>query len=173
MATNLIKRIKGRIAEFRAFWSHKYKLNKQLAMALPIDKLFLVIAIIAMPNLYYRAQYNVPLMLFCFGVWHSVRHRAATVYLNIFSWVIDIYYILRTLAANQEETTQPRIVIILQIAVFVLKVQIDLNQVITIVMLVIADREAREAINPQNMCVNINKALHEDSLEKSRQGGSG
>lgn len=93
-------------------------------------------------------------------------------YLNIFSWLIDIYCILRTLAANQEETTQPRIVIILQIVVFVLKVQIGLNQVITIVMLVIADREAREAINPQNMCVNINKALHEDSLEKSREGGS-
>ena len=91
-------------------------------MAPPIDKLFLLIAIIAMPNLYYRAEYNVPLMLFCFGVWHSVAHRGAIVYLNIFSWLIDIYCIFRTIAAHQNDTNKPRILLIVQIIVFVLKV---------------------------------------------------
>lgn len=93
-------------------------------MAPPIGKLFLLIAIIAMPNLYYRAEYNVPLMLFCFGVWQSLQHRPVMVYLIIFSWLVDIYCILRSLAASQEDTTKPKIVVILQITVFVLKVPI-------------------------------------------------
>ena len=95
-------------------------------MAPAIDKLFPIVAIVAMPNLYYVAQYNVPLMLFCFGVWYSVRHRPVTMYLLLFSWIIDIYCILRTITANQQGANTPKIVLIIQIAVFVLKVNIPI-----------------------------------------------
>lgn len=71
-------------------------------MAPALDKLFLFIAIIAMPNLYYRAEYNVPLMLFCMNVWHSIRHRPATMYLIVFSWVIDIYCIIMSIIDSQQ-----------------------------------------------------------------------
>lgn len=95
-------------------------------MAPALDKLFLFIAIIAMPNLYYRAEYNVPLMLFCMSVWHSIRHRPATMYLIVFSWVIDIYCIIMSIIDSQQEKSKPKIVLILQIAVFVLKVHLFL-----------------------------------------------
>lgn len=91
-------------------------------MAPPLDKIFLLIAIIAMPNLYYRGEYNVPLMLFCYGVWQSIRHRPATMYLLIFSWLIDIYCIIRSIIDSQQPQPKPKIVLILQIVVFVLKV---------------------------------------------------
>lgn len=91
-------------------------------MAPPLDKMFLIIALVAMPNLYYRAEYNVPLMLFCFGVWSSLKHRAIIIYLLLFSWLIDAYCLLRTAIKSDENKTEPPIVLILQITVFGLKV---------------------------------------------------
>lgn len=83
-------------------------------MAPPLDKMFLLIAIIAMPNLYYRGEYNIPIMLFCFGVWPYIKFRATTVYLILFSWLIDAYCIFKTIGQiNKNESTQPSIVLIL------------------------------------------------------------
>lgn len=63
-------------------------------MVRPFDKLFLFMSIVALPNLYYQAEYNVPLMFFFFVVWESPAYRAAVTYLLVLSWLVDLYTLL-------------------------------------------------------------------------------
>lgn len=53
-----------------------------------LDKFFLLIGLIAVPNLYFIAEYNVSLMIFCFFLW-NMPYKSITLYLLIISWVID------------------------------------------------------------------------------------
>lgn len=69
-------------------------------MAVPLDKFFLVICIIALPNLYHRAEYNVPLMLFCYGLW-TLPYRSLIIYLFIISWFIDAVRLMTDLSASR------------------------------------------------------------------------
>lgn len=63
-------------------------------MALVWDKVFLLIALLALPNLYYHAEYNVPLMLFAYLLWDKVIYKPTIIYLVVFSWVIDLVSIV-------------------------------------------------------------------------------
>lgn len=63
-------------------------------MGVPVDKLFLVIGLIALPNLYYISEYNVPLMLFFMVIWEFPYHPTI-VYLLVFSWLVDIFRIVK------------------------------------------------------------------------------
>lgn len=64
-------------------------------MAPPIDKLFLIVAIVALPNMYHRAEYNVPLMIFCFVMWDKPAYHSIIAYLLVFSWMIDVIRLVK------------------------------------------------------------------------------
>lgn len=96
------------------------------ALMPPLDKLFLLIAIIALPNLFYRAEYNVPVFIFCFALWHSTTHKSTILYILILSWLIDIFSILKTISIVTESDSLPTLVLIIQVIVFFLKVTTSL-----------------------------------------------
>lgn len=59
---------------------------------LSVEAALLVIAFISLPNLFHRAEFNVPLLLFAAVSW---RNRMSTcAYLIIISWGIDLYRIV-------------------------------------------------------------------------------
>lgn len=63
---------------------------------LSVEASLLIIAFISLPNLFFRAEFNVPLLLFAAACW---RVRVSTCsYLIAISWCIDIYRILTLLA---------------------------------------------------------------------------
>lgn len=97
-------------------------------MSPPLDKLFLLIAIIALPNLFYRAEYNVPIFIFCFALWHSRTHKSTILYILILSWFIDIFCILKTIAIVTESDSIPTLVLIIQVIVFFFKVTTSLSR---------------------------------------------
>ena len=85
-------------------------------MGLPIDKIFLALAIISLPNLYHKAEYNVPLMLFCFAMW-ALPYRSLIIYLLVFSWFVDGARLVGTILSHsqndEEKSDEPGIVLVI------------------------------------------------------------
>ena len=79
----------------------------------PIDKLLILLGVVALPNMYHKAEYNVPLMLFCFVVW-NLPYRSIIIYLLIVSWVVDGVRVLKGLAGDPESVNKdPTMVLII------------------------------------------------------------
>lgn len=89
---------------------------------LSVEAALLVIAFISLPNLFHRAELNVPLLLFAAASW---RTRVSTcAYLIVVSWGIDLYRIV-TLVGYEDAHLDPQrkpILLASTITVFVLKV---------------------------------------------------
>lgn len=89
---------------------------------LSVEIAFIVIAFISLPNLFYRAEFNVPLLLFAAVCW---RNRVSTcAYLIVISWAIDFYRLI-TLVAYDDAHLDPQrkpLLLISTIAAFTLKV---------------------------------------------------
>ena len=66
----------------------------------PIHIMFLAIAVISLPNLYHFAEYNFPLMIFCYLLW-SQPYRPLIAYLVVFSWIIDAMHLTLNLTAKE------------------------------------------------------------------------
>jgi hypothetical protein len=89
---------------------------------LSVEVAFLAIAFISLPNLFYRAEFNVPLMLFAATCWSTRISTCA--YLIVISWAIDLYRIL-TLVAYDDQHLDPQrkpLLLISTFAAFALKV---------------------------------------------------
>lgn len=89
---------------------------------LSVEAALLVIAFISMPNLFHRAEFNVPLLLFAAVSW---RNRMSTcAYLIVISWGIDLYRIVTLVGYEDEHLAAQRkpILLVSTIACFVLKV---------------------------------------------------
>lgn len=92
-------------------------------MGFSLDKFFLIVGMIALPNLYYIPEYNVPLMFFIVLMWDA-PYRSTIFYLLIISWFIDVFRIMKMLLPEQEyySDAYPKLVPILALIIFVLKV---------------------------------------------------
>ena len=62
---------------------------------LSVEIALVAIAFISLPNLFYRAEYNVPLLLFSAVSWNIRVSTCA--YLLIISWGVDLYRVLTLL----------------------------------------------------------------------------
>lgn len=51
---------------------------------LSVEIIFLLILLVSLPNLFYRAEFNVPLLLFTAISW--THHKSTSVYLLLISW---------------------------------------------------------------------------------------
>ena len=81
-------------------------------MILPIDKLFILLGVVSLPNLYHKADYNIPLMIFCFLTW-NLPYRSIITYLLIISWVVDLIRLLLTLSKDPDsDNKDPTLVLI-------------------------------------------------------------
>lgn len=70
-------------------------------MAPPLQHMFLVLAVLALPNLYYNPEYNVPLMLFSFIMWTST-YKPMILYLLLISWFVDAWRFFHTLSHSSD-----------------------------------------------------------------------
>ena len=91
-------------------------------MIAALDKIFIFIAIVALPNLYFEAEYNVPLMLFCYAIW-APAYRPLIMYLLLFSWFIDGFRLFYDMShKDSDEYRKKGLVIIIMVCLFILKV---------------------------------------------------
>lgn len=89
---------------------------------LSVEGALLAIAFISLPNLFYRAEFNVPLLLFAAVCWGNRVSTCA--YLILLSWGVDIYRVL-TLVAYDDPHLDPQrkpLLLASTIVAFVLKV---------------------------------------------------
>lgn len=89
---------------------------------LSVEAALLAIAFISLPNLFYRAEFNVPILLFAAACW---RNRVSTcAYLIVVSWGVDLYRVLTLLAYDDPHLDPQRkpLLLISTVAAFVLKV---------------------------------------------------
>ena len=62
---------------------------------LSVEIALVAIAFVSLPNLFYRGEYNVPLLLFSAVSWNTRVSTCA--YLLVISWGIDLYRVLTLL----------------------------------------------------------------------------
>ena len=91
---------------------------------LTVEIVFLAIAFISLPNLFYRAEFNVPLLLFAAVCWQ--KHIASSAYLLVISWAIELYRVVTLLAYDDPHLDPQRkpLLLISTLLAFVLKVLI-------------------------------------------------
>ena len=93
-------------------------------MTMPsVEIMLVVLAALCLPNLFYRATFNIPILIFAAVIWTSQSTLAAQ--LLIISWVIELYQLLDILiSSNQFVNPQKNPVLLtFTILVFVLKVK--------------------------------------------------
>lgn len=130
-----------------------------LNMKISIDKIFLVLGIMAFPNLFFRGQYNVPLMLFCFICWND-QFKHFIMYLLIFSWMIDAYLLFEYITKKQdelayEEGQKSQVVLVISIIIFTIKVHKIYIQAILIAYTILFQPKCRQTLNPSTISLNI------------------
>lgn len=93
---------------------------------LSVEIAFVAIAFISLPNLFYRAEFNVPLLLFAAVCWKN--YTSSTAYLLILSWAIELYRLLTLLVYDDPHLEPQRKPLLLAstIAAFLLKVRLAL-----------------------------------------------
>jgi len=64
----------------------------------PVEAAFLIIIVVSLPNLIYRAEFNVPLLLFAAATWRNYTSTSA--YLLVFSWALDLYRMITLLVLD-------------------------------------------------------------------------
>lgn len=93
---------------------------------LSVEIAFIAIAFISLPNLFYRAEFNVPLLLFAAVCWQN--YTSSTAYLLIISWVLELYRLLTLLVYDDRHLDEQRkpLLLISTITAFVMKVRLGL-----------------------------------------------
>jgi hypothetical protein len=88
----------------------------------PVETAFLIIVVVSLPNLVYRAEFNVPLLLFAATAWKNYTSTSA--YLLVFSWALDLYRVITLLVLDDPHlaSQQKPILIVSTIITFILKV---------------------------------------------------
>jgi hypothetical protein len=89
---------------------------------LSVEAALLAIAFVSLPNLFYRAEFNVPLLLFAAACWRTRLSTCA--YLIVFSWGVDLYRVLTLLVYDDPHLDEQRkpLLLISTLAAFLLKV---------------------------------------------------
>lgn len=85
--------------------------------------LLIVLALISVPNLFYRAEFNIPILLFAAAVWRTRLATAA--HLLMLSWPVELYRLIY-LAGTDDVDLQPQkkaVLLVLTIVGFVGKVR--------------------------------------------------
>ena len=97
-----------------------------ICIMLSVELAFIAIAFISLPNLFYRAEFNVPLLLFAAASWQTRISTSA--YLLVLSWAIDLYRIITLLAYDDRHLDPQRkpLLLISTISVFILKVTVEI-----------------------------------------------
>ena len=87
-----------------------------------IEILLLVLAALCLPNLFYRATFNIPILLYSAVVWSKKNTLACQ--LLVISWFIELYQLLDILATNNHYVNPQKnpVLLTLTVLVFVLKV---------------------------------------------------
>jgi hypothetical protein len=93
---------------------------------LSVEAALLAIAFVSLPNLFYRAEFNVPLLLFAAACWQ--KRVSTCAYLIVVSWCIDLYRILTLLVYDDPHLDSQRqpLLIVSTLTAFLLKVPIHL-----------------------------------------------
>ena len=84
--------------------------------------LLIVLALISVPNLFYRAEFNIPILLFAAVIWRSRLGTAA--HLIVLSWPVELYRLIY-LAITEDKDLEPQkkvVLMVLTILAFVGKV---------------------------------------------------
>lgn len=84
--------------------------------------MLLVLAAISLPNLFYRAEFNIPILIFAAAVWN---HRISTAaHLIVLSFIVELYRLINLAITNDKdlEPQKKTLFMTLTIIAFVLKV---------------------------------------------------
>jgi hypothetical protein len=89
---------------------------------LSVEVMLLGLALLCLPNLFYRATFNIPLLCFVALIWKT-RHTLAS-QLLVVSWLIELYQLLDILVNNNLYILPQKLPVLLAftVLVFVLKV---------------------------------------------------
>jgi hypothetical protein len=98
-------------------------------MQLTVDKMFLILGIISFPNLFFRGEYNVPLLIFFYACWEH-NYKSFIMYLLIVSWLFDFYLLFDYITKKEEERfyesgEKGEVVLVVSLIVLVCKVIVE------------------------------------------------
>ena len=87
-----------------------------------VELLLVILAALCLPNLFYRATFNIPILLFAAITWKTNNSLASQII--IISWIIEFYQLLDILISNNKFVSPQKNPVLLSftILVFVLKV---------------------------------------------------
>ncbi|CAD8125772.1 unnamed protein product [Paramecium sonneborni] len=128
-------------------------------------KLFLAIAFISCFTCYARPDYNLPLFAFAYLLWdidRPVSQKIRLIYLFVYSWIIDFVWLVywgpfwnsSTFSHNWADGIQT-FVLVLSVINFILKLG-------TIVICILAEKECKDALHPENAMAHAKNIFSSD-----------
>ena len=87
-----------------------------------VEIMLVLLAVVSLPNLFYRAEFNIPILLYAAAVWQ--KRVGTCAHLIALSWAVELYrliYLVVTDEKDLEPQKQP-FLMVSTILAFVLKV---------------------------------------------------
>mgnify|MGYP000983092343 FL=1 len=87
-----------------------------------VETILVLVAAVSLPNLFYRAEFNVPILLFAAVVWQKRPETSA--HLIVLSWGVELYRLAHLLITDDVdlEPQKKPFLLVITILAFVLKV---------------------------------------------------
>lgn len=73
---------------------------------LSIEVVFFFLAVVSLPNLFFRGEYNTAVFFFSCGCWTS-QYKTTVVYILLLSWLIDAYSLISYIADSKHGLNIP------------------------------------------------------------------
>lgn len=68
---------------------------------LSVEIMLLLLAVVSLPNLFYRAEFNIPILLYAAAMWQ--KRVSTCAHLILLSWAVELYRLIYLLITNDKD----------------------------------------------------------------------
>jgi hypothetical protein len=68
---------------------------------LSVEIILVLLAVVSLPNLFYRAEFNIPILLFAAAVWQ--KRVSTCAHLIVLSWAVELYRLINLLVTDDKD----------------------------------------------------------------------
>lgn len=95
-------------------------------MKVSVEMLLVVVAAFSLPNLFYRAEFNIPVLIFAALLWQ--RRVSTAAHLIVLSWIVELYRLIYLAVTDDKDLNDQKkpFLMVMTILAFVLKVTVPI-----------------------------------------------
>lgn len=95
-------------------------------MKVTVEMLLIIVAAFSLPNFFYRAEFNIPILIFAALLWQ--RRVSTAAHLIVLSWLVELYRLIYLAVTDDKDLSEQKkpFLLTLTILAFVLKVPLKI-----------------------------------------------